>query len=125
MSVYIPGMEMPIDCCDCPMSGDYKMCCSLMPGVPALYAEFWDAIKTNRRHKDCPLISVPEHGDLIDRDALTDAIESTDWYHQAPNKEMVHGANSAEHQAWYKEQDIYSAIDDTPTIIPADKEGEG
>ncbi len=76
------------------------------------------------RPERCPLVPVPPHGDLIDRDALTDAIESTDWYHQAPNKEMVHGANSAEHQAWYKEQDIYSAIDDTPTIIPASEEGE-
>ena len=33
---------------------------------------------------------------------------------------MVHGANSSLHQAWYKEQDIYEAIENAPTIIPAE-----
>ena len=108
MSVYIPGMEMPIDCCDCPMSGDYKMCCSLMPGVPALYAEFLDAIKTNRRHKDCPLIPVPEHGDLIDYDFCME------------NYELLHDDDGNPVYA-VKIRDINRA----PTIIPADKEGEG
>lgn len=69
------------------------------------------------------LIPVPDHGRLIDADALEDAIELTDWYHQGENKNMVHGANSAAHQAWYKEQDIYAAVDNAPTIIPAE-EGE-
>lgn len=36
---------------------------------------------------------------------------------------MVHGANSFLHQAWYKEQDIYEAIENAETIIPADPEG--
>lgn len=66
---------------------------------------------------------LPPHGRLGDLDALIDVIEQIDWYHQAPNKEMVHGANSAEHQAWYKEQDIYEAIENAETIIPADPEG--
>ena len=76
------------------------------------------------RPKGCPLNHVPEHGRLIDADALKDAIDSTDWYHQAPSKDMVLGANSAEHQAWYKWQDINAAVYNAPTIIPAE-EGEG
>ena len=48
--------------------------------------------------------------DYIDRVALMDAIEKTDWYHRdAKNGEMIHGApNDAE--AWYKAVDIYDAI---------------
>ena len=67
MGVYIKGMEMPTSCADCPI-GD-SLCCSLMPGVPALWKEYTIAIKTNRRHSSCPLVHVPPHGDLIDRDA--------------------------------------------------------
>ena len=53
--------------------------------------------------------------DLIRRVDAIDAIERTGWYHQAPNGEMVHGANSAKHQAWYKEQDVYKALENVPT----------
>ena len=62
--IYIPGMNMPTSCVDCPI-GD-SLCCGLMPGVPALWKEYTNAIRTNRRHKDCPLIPVPDHGRLID-----------------------------------------------------------
>ena len=48
--------------------------------------------------------------EYIDRNKVIDALESTDWYHQNRNKDMVHGANSFEHQAWYREQDVYAAI---------------
>lgn len=65
MSVLI-NMEMPKSCADCPI-GD-TLCCSLMPGVPALWKEYTLAIKTNRRHSDCPLIPVPPHGALMDID---------------------------------------------------------
>ena len=58
MSVLIEGMEMPKSCGDCPI-GD-SLCCSLMPGVPALWKEYTIAVRTNRRHSDCPLVEVPE-----------------------------------------------------------------
>lgn len=53
--------------------------------------------------------------DLIRRADAIDALERTEWYHQAPNGTMVHGANSAEHQAWYKEQDAFKALEIVPT----------
>ena len=67
MSVYIKGMEMPTDCRDCPLVDTLKDCpCFSMPDE-----EFWNPKSPLRfeRHKDCPLIPVPDHGDLIDRDA--------------------------------------------------------
>ena len=53
--------------------------------------------------------------DLIKRSDAIDAIELVDWYHQNRNKDMVHGANSDEHQAWYKSQDIYEALENIPS----------
>jgi len=56
--------------------------------------------------------------DCISRAAVVDAIEGVDWYHINRNGEMVHGANSAEHQAWYKADDIYKAIERVPSAQP-------
>ena len=53
--------------------------------------------------------------DLISRQAAIEAVESVDWYHQNKDGEMVHGANSDEHQAWYKADDIYKAIESVPS----------
>ena len=58
--------------------------------------------------------------DTISRAAVVDAIEGVDWYHQNENGEMVHGANSAEHQAWYKAEDIYAAIEGVPPAQPVE-----
>ena len=52
--------------------------------------------------------------DLISRQAVIDAIEEVDWYHQNKNKDMVSGANSSEHQAWYKADDIYKSLEALP-----------
>ena len=56
--------------------------------------------------------------DLIEREAVIEAIEGTDWYHQNRNKDMVSGANDAEHQAWYKADDIYKALESIPSARP-------
>ena len=53
--------------------------------------------------------------DCISRAAVVDAIEGVDWYHMTDSGEMVHGANSAEHQAWYKAEDVYAAIEGVPS----------
>lgn len=52
--------------------------------------------------------------DLISRETMKDAIESTTWYHQNRNKVMVKGA-SDEETAWYKAEDVYKAIENVPT----------
>ena len=53
--------------------------------------------------------------DLIKRSDAIDAIELVDWYHQNRSKDMVSGANSNEHQAWYKADDIYKALEAVPS----------
>lgn len=55
---------------------------------------------------------------LISRQAAIDAIESTDWYHQNSNGEIVHGANSREEQAWYKADEVHAVIENLPSAQP-------
>lgn len=52
--------------------------------------------------------------DLIDRQATIDAIDEVTWYHQNKNGEMVAGAG-AEHEAWYKADNVFEALDKVPT----------
>lgn len=60
MSVLIKGLKMPTSCVNggCPIDGRY--CDLWWKGGGGSYG----------RHRDCPLIELPDHGDLIDRDAL-------------------------------------------------------
>ena len=67
MSVYIKGMEMPHDCDECKLCafipvGDYGINRKCMP----LNAKAEITI----RRTDCPLVPVPDHGRLIDADAV-------------------------------------------------------
>ena len=62
--------------------------------------------------------------DTISRAAVVDEIESVDWYHINENGKMVHGANDAEHQAWYKADDIFAAIERVPSARQERKKGK-
>ncbi len=87
MAVYVKGMGMPEHCLYCPFNSYMKCTLNNHKNVDASW-------HTKERDKDCPLIPVPPHGDLIDRDALpTSRVE---W------------------------EDIINA----PTIIPADEPKE-
>lgn len=55
--------------------------------------------------------------DLIKRSEAIEAIEAIDWYHQNTNKDMVSGASN-EHEAWYKAEDIYRALESVPSAQP-------
>ena len=90
MSVYIKGMEMPKSCGYCPFENhadDGYEC-----RINGCLTEY------QKRPSECPLIPVPDHGDLIDRDALCDGLVS--------NHPVVIHAKCA------------------PTIIPADGGGD-
>ena len=68
--VYIKGIQKPSQCGECKICnwipiGEYD----LMLKCPLLERKVGFAT----RREDCPLIPVPDHGDLIDRDALLDA----------------------------------------------------
>lgn len=70
--IYIPGMEMPSGCEGCFFLLDCGICSMLMAADckhKAVGNYRWDE---NERHPECPLILVPDHGDLIDRKVLMD-----------------------------------------------------
>ncbi len=104
MSVYIKGMEMPTSCHEC-VAG-YGGCCYVAPADA-------DGICPDHGRADfCPLVPVPDHGDLIDR-------------HDIKNKEIT-----IDYDGWddtFEDGLLFVAdlIDNAPTIIPASKEGEG
>lgn len=61
--VYIKGIEMPKCCEDCKLYNmEYDACNYNNCSVGYEYS--------NKRMEDCPLVPVPDHGDLLDRDEL-------------------------------------------------------
>jgi hypothetical protein len=62
---------------------------------------------------------------LGDLDVLNDVIERTDWYRLSETGTMVRGAVSGDN-AWYREGDIFKALDEAPTIdaVPVVRCGE-
>ena len=102
MGVYI-NMEMPKDgCMDCPMHkwtfASGEKCCITGETVGG-------NVERGGFPTNCPLVPVPEHGRLIDESMI---LWCVDWY-----------AGRRRYYATPK------TIEHLPTIIPADKEGEG
>lgn len=111
MGVYIKGMEMPKSCAFCPMfddvythlSDDDEYVCKL--GVNLNYYQY-----AGYEPKDCPLVFVPPHGQLIDADALD--------YTMLYKENWMRGTGVEAPAVWK------SDIDSAPTIIPAEVDME-
>ena len=119
--IYIPGIEMPKRCNECRfLEGDNMdgLCHAADRWMDdedywTWYVYVEDDIDTDKP-ANCPLVSVPDHGRLVDADAL--------------HKHMV-----KVHNEWKEHPELHESIvpvvDDEvmilcfPTIIPADKEG--
>ena len=91
MGVYIKGMEMPKSCGNC----FFDTHCDKWR------LRNWGAPPPD----DCPLVPVPPHGDLIDRDAAAEKI----W------DDMRFPSNLANAQFFVNE------LREMPTIIPAEE----
>lgn len=105
MSILIKGMEMPTDCDNCSLFDDrfdYPSCNATG------YSRGYNWNPRGQRMPDCPLIEIPPHGDLIDRDALMKSDRMV-------GKLMMFGGEYVYTQ---------SEIDCAPTVIPADEDGE-
>lgn len=111
--IYIKGMEMPKRCLACQLN--YDSCACILTGS-RYYKHGVEFDPGEERLPDCPLIPVPYHGDLIERDDLISFCvrnKTDEW-----NKQVV----TTYAKALDEFEDI---VQDAPTIIPADKEGEG
>lgn len=71
MSIYIPGMEMPKTCFNCALSHRVQHDITLeCLATPHKYRIDFQTAETCRCAEICPLVPVPDHGRLIDADAL-------------------------------------------------------
>lgn len=107
MGVYIKDMEMPTSCLKCDwcahtIPADNYICYRLNRAVIGVAEE--DVNETV--NACCPLVPVPPHGNLIDRDALVKSDRMV-------GKLMMYGGECVYTQA---------EIDRAPTIIPASEE---
>ena len=90
--VFIKGFSVPNNCGACPLR----------------LAWCRERIYMVERPQRCPLVPVPDHGRLIDADALPN-------YDKPIGKLMMFGGEYVYTQ---------TAIDQAPTIIPTDKEAD-
>ena len=64
MSILIKGIEMPKNCKECPFS-DHEAWCL----IPGSWKERYYC-PDDERSEHCPLIELPTHSDLVDRNKL-------------------------------------------------------
>ena len=126
--IYIPGMEMPKNCFDCPLfddvytdaDGDDDYSCGL--GVPLDYYQ-----ASGETNKGCPLVPVPPHGRLkkrvVYRGDVFNALESARII--ALDGILTDRYKDGFHDGLKKALEILAnEVQDVPTIIPASEEGE-
>lgn len=113
MSVLIKGIHIPTGCAFCFYNRDTR--CLLLPGSGC------DETNGERRRENCPIIEIPDHGDLIDRDELYR--KTAEWEEQARNQV---------NEGWTKWNIILTErtafkfdVADAPVVIPAERSEDG
>lgn len=100
--IYIP-MEIPKSCNECPACYDMMECSVAEPLISFYGPKEEEFDFCTERHPRCPLIPVPDHGDLIARDDLVAAYDAEHAGHPGRARELMMEA---------------------PAVIPARKEDE-
>ena len=103
MGVYIKDMEMPTSCWDCPLNYDSIDC--MVADIALREKGGGDLLYEHERASQCPLVHVPLHGRCIDADALLKGCERV-----------------ATEYATREYAFSQSAIENAPTIIPAEED---
>ena len=116
MSILIKGMDMPEDCLACRFR-DGAWCIAL--GTDNWRAAYNSAPK-GERLSDCPLVEIPPHGDLIDKDVLFRSIEA--YYDDITQGAHPAGETSPERAMRLAYGNCLNDIEASPTII--ESEGE-
>ena len=128
MGVYINGMKMPTSCLACQLerhqdtSYDYEFRCCPVTGE-----------QTNRyrreRHQNCPLVPVPEHGDLIDRNETIKALWKALYEYEDRTEKQFVESSELDVADWILHRIFVQNMSDIdrqtilqmPTIIPAEE----
>lgn len=116
MSIYIKDMEKPENCYACPCYNDEYGKCQIEGNWEKGYV--YDATPDW-----CPLISVPPHGRLGDLDALPGQMQHNLFEIEDKAEKGLGFDETLRRGMQYGHAVCVDAVNDAPTIIPADKEG--
>ena len=117
MSILIKGMKMPKDCPQCPLSHWNKLdqltgCELVRRYVPESEQSYW---QSDTRPEWCPLVELPDHGDLIEREyAIASACSGR--IRALPTTEGG--------EDWIRVEEVRQSIKSVPVVIPAERSEE-
>ena len=103
MSVIVKGMEMPKTCNDCGLRDSFDC------WITDSYIE----ARFSKRNEDCPLIELPPHSDLIDRNKLLRRAKKESTYAWKMNLHARTETILNQFIDW---------LDEAPTVIEAEGE---
>ena len=111
-------LDVAIEKCERIMEFDTRTMQNPVSENGYIFEKVYDLLKFLRQLQFATDTNVGGTNDTISRQAVLDAVDGVTWYHQNKHGEMVSGANDDEHQAWYKAEDIYKAIEALPYAQP-------
>ena len=116
MSILIKGMKMPNGCKDCVLvkRGNVYDICPLLR-VPVDDDEEFGGSPIN-----CPLIELPDHGDLIDRDETAHEM----WMKECYECSRVYDNNGCKGCAVTRMINVIACAETAPSVIPAERSEE-
>lgn len=117
MSILIKGAKPPGGCAFCYFNVDSK--CALIPGCNYDETNGW------QRREDCPLIELPDHGDLIDKNRMIDVLHHGNKCVSEIQKDAKDEASISYCQGvmiGYTNSIV--ALDFAPVVIPAERSEE-
>lgn len=108
MSILIKGAMPPSGCAFCHFNVDSK--CALIPGCNYDETNGW------QRRDDCPLVELPAHGDLIDREyAIASACSG-----------IIRALPTTEDgEDWIRVEEVRQSLKSVPAVIPAERSDDG
>ena len=111
-------LDIAIEKCERIMEMDTRTMQSPVSDNGHIFEKVYELLKFLRQLQFATDTNVGGTNDTISRQTVLDAVDGVTWHHQNKHGEMVSGADDDEHQAWYKVEDIYKAIEALPSAQP-------
>jgi hypothetical protein len=122
MSVLIKGLKMPKNCDACPMFYECRLC-----ALTDDHAESIGWKTEEKRMPNCPLIELPDHGDLVDRDEFIKVHREYFCTDCVKRKGVKNGRMRILYEIGGVPcracgvDDMFEYLDDAPVVIPAER----
>lgn len=119
MSILIKGIEMPKNCCACPLFKSNMSKQLFCKAFGAFDKSDYDKLPIERM-PNCPIVPVQPHGRLIDADVLMNEMDKQEnaLYEHGHEFSFSFKSGGDVCTAWYN---VEMMVEDAPTIIPAEE----